>query len=175
LAGEALKAFAERGAWASPSSPAGRRALAEHLRSINNCPDCHVADRPPREHASDPGVVNRGTDGDGFYQPSTVFDDRSPLETYRPRNANLGDPFIRYVCGPTEAAAGVSVSAGVHCAGGEVPIAVLDLRDALDAGDAHARGVCASRRYLYGHLDDDGRRLLATSMEDCLERKSAGP
>jgi hypothetical protein len=172
---EALGALVERGRVLGPQGATERRASASHLRAINGCSGCHVPDRDPREHVSDPGIASRGTDDSGFFQASSVFDDRAPLESYRPRNANQGDRFVRYVCGRSQAPATAQTDGSVSCASGEVPIGILDIRAALREGDAHARSVCASRLYLFERLDGPGQKAMAEPMAVCDEGKDEPP
>jgi hypothetical protein len=166
---DALASMLEHGAFLGPRDPDERRAMSARLRGQNDCAGCHQRERAPRARIDDPGAVNRGSDASGFFQPSTVLDDRAPLESYRPRNANAGDPFVRYACASSEVAGTVSTGGAVTCPGGEVPVAVLDVRSALLAGDSHARDLCASRRYLYERLDDSGRETFREAMAVCSE------
>jgi hypothetical protein len=116
-----------------------------------------------------PGIVNRGSDDSGFFQVATVLADRVPIEIHRVFNPNADDPFIRFVCGEGDAPAVVDRGklGSVKCPGGEVPEGVLDLPAALRAGDAHARRVCLSRRYLYDRLDEAGRDAWRDAMAEC--------
>jgi hypothetical protein len=165
----ALGELLERGVALAPSSAAAREAAARHLRAINGCAGCHTRGRAPRARAEEPGLVNRGTDASGFFQISTVLYDHAPLETYRARNANAGDPFVHFVCGPTRTGAIVAGDplGRVRCPSGEIPVGVLDVRAALTAGDVHARRLCESRRWLFGHLDDPGRAQFGEAAAEC--------
>jgi hypothetical protein len=178
VATEALGAMVLAGEVLAPNDPAGRRRSAEHLRGINDCAGCHLLARPARHFVDDPALVNRGTDDSGFFHVSTVLGDEAPLETYRPRDQNRDDPFLTYRCGETvlprsKPAAGDETStthvAHVRCPSGDrrLPVARLDLRAALSAHDAHAEGVCRSRRYLYERLDELGQRHFAGAMALC--------
>lgn len=159
----------ESGIALAPRDPRARAAAAEHLRGLNDCRGCHLPRRAPRARTGDPGVVSRGSDGSGFFHVSTVLSDRAPLETYRPRNANAGDPFVHFVCGPHEDPADIDRGdlAAVRCREGWVPIGVLDLAAALAARDPHALKLCASRWYLYRHLDETGKRRFADAAREC--------
>jgi hypothetical protein len=153
----------------APRSAAARATMGERLRSLNGCAACHARERPPRARMDAPGIVNRASDSSGFFQVSTVLSDRAPLEMHRPRNLNVGDPFMRFVCGEGETPAVVEDSGlgSVRCPGREVPVGVLDLASALRAADPHALRVCASRRFLYEHLDALGRSVWIDAMAEC--------
>lgn len=168
---EATRALGDlvvKGLVLSPSTAPERAKNAAHLRSINDCADCHRHGRPPRLHVDEPGVVNRGTDASGFFHVATVLDDRAPLETYRPRDANRSDPFVRYECDgrPAEVHASDDVGA-VRCKDGKIPVGILDVGGALRARDPHALRVCGSRRHLYEHLDDEAKGLFRTALDVC--------
>jgi hypothetical protein len=158
----ALGELIERADVLAPSSPAERHRAAAGLMGINYCASCHVPLRAGGEASS---LVRRGTDGSGLFQPATVLGDRAPLETYRPRNANLGDARIRLVCGPEGRP---SVTAGEPaCPGAERLEGIFDVQGAAIAGEPHARRLCASRRYLFDRLDGRGRALFAAAMAEC--------
>jgi hypothetical protein len=169
---EATAAFVglvEDGRVRAPRSAAARANMAERLRSLNGCAACHSRERAPRTRMDAPGIVNRGSDSSGFFQVSTLLADRAPLEMHRPRNPNADDPFIRFVCGEGETPAVVQPGklGSVRCPGGEVPVGVVDLPAALRASDVHALRVCASRRFLYEHLDTLGRSVWIDAMAEC--------
>jgi hypothetical protein len=44
---------------------------------------------------------------------------------------------------------------------------ILDVRAALEANDPHARRLCASRRFLYEHLDADGKGIYQEAIAEC--------
>ena len=158
----ALGALVESGAVLGPASTAERRRAAAGLKAINDCASCHMPLRAPGGAGS---LVGRGTDASGFYQPATVLRDRAPLETYRPRDANRGDRFVRFVCGPSARPARLEPEP--RCDGGERVDGILDVRTALASADAHATRLCASRRHLFAHLDARGRGLYAEAMSEC--------
>ena len=54
-----------------------------------------------------------------------------------------------------------------RCEDASVPIARLDIPCGLRAKDTHADAVCASRRYLYDHMDDVGKRAFADAFVAC--------
>jgi hypothetical protein len=99
---DALGRLMEEGVALGPSGRDARNEAALHLQGLNACASCHVPDRPPRRRMDEHGIVNRGADASGFFQISTVLADRAPLETYRPVNSNLADPYLHFVCGPDE-------------------------------------------------------------------------
>jgi len=147
---------------AAPQDVAARERSAAALRAKNDCAGCHAPRRPPRRN---PGLVNRGTDGSGFFHIPTVLGDRAPIETYRPRNANASDRFVSYRCETGQAS--VDARAGVTCPDGRVPVAELDLTAALRAADPHARAVCASRRYLLEHMSEAARSVYQDAARAC--------
>jgi hypothetical protein len=153
----------------SPRFVEGHARFTTELRFLNDCGGCHVHDRAPRLREDAPPAPNRGADSSGLFQVPTVLSDRAPLETYRPRNANADDPFVRFVCGASEEPAIVDKGGLGHvtCAGGEVPEGVLDLGTAIRLSDAHALRVCASRRSLFEHLDEEGKTAYRSAMAEC--------
>jgi hypothetical protein len=117
-------------------------AAALHLRGINDCAGCHQKRRPE----ATTGPVHRGTDDQGFFGLRSVFEDEGPTETYRPRDANAGDPFI------------------ARLPGGR---ARLDMKAALAARDPHALRVCASRAALSLYFDDEARIAFRAPLRAC--------
>ena len=121
-----------------------------------------------------PGSPTRQTDAAGWFVPETVLRDRAPLEHHRPREMNVDDPYVRFDC---PAADGEATPAEIvkhddgtrwpSCGGKATAIGVLDVASALAAGDAHAKAVCASRRALFDHMDDEGKKAFAAAFEVC--------
>jgi hypothetical protein len=98
-----------------------------------------------------------------------VLADAAPLERHRPRDLNIEDHFMRITCvrGSAMIAADREGGRQPRCTDGEVPRATLDVPRALAAGDAHARAVCASRRWLAAHLSDQARARFTAAIEEC--------
>jgi hypothetical protein len=166
LATERLGRLLEAGEVAGPATEGARNEAAARLRSINDCAGCHQPRQAPRRR---PGLVNRGTDASGFFHLSTALFDRAPLETYRARNPNLRDPYVRFVCGERELPAQPDPQqpGGVRCPEGDVPVGVLDVVASRRAATPHAARLCASRRFLYDRLDERGRGLFRAAIETC--------
>ncbi|MEZ4317190.1 MAG: hypothetical protein R3F61_06790 [Myxococcota bacterium] len=118
----------------------GRRNL-DAVRAKLDCDRCHVADRPANTRAGEHGFVSRGTDGAGFFTPSTLLSDSVPAELYglAPGPA----PFTSWRCAEHEVPAGTR-----RCADGTLPVAEWDHQGALLAGDPHAAAAEASRTHL---------------------------
>ncbi len=129
-----------------PSDHAERAGAAARLRTTNACASCHVPERPGRKRVTDPGIVNRGTDGSGLFQIADVLKDSSPFETYRPRDGNLKDSFITRRCGD-------DVTDAPSCQNGMIAVGQLDVVRAVRAGDRHAIRLCRSRLAVATRLD----------------------
>ena len=158
-ASNALSELVLRGAVAGPTDARERAHAADRLRALNACASCHVPFASPRSKVTDPGFVNRGTDASGLYQIAAVLHDRLPFETYRPRDANRGDPFVRRECGATETASG-------RCADGSIALGELDVKRGLSAHDPHVLRVCAARLALASRLDGTAPTI-AASIDEC--------
>jgi hypothetical protein len=160
---------AQERANASLAALAPDEHTAAHLVRQNDCASCHVHARAsntrPREH----GILNRATDANGFFAIESVLEDEAPLESYRPEDPNLGDPYIEVRCG--DASAEIVSRAGeerhARCPGGQVPRARYDLVRALAAADAHALEVCESRRALFAWVDRTAREAFAGAFGEC--------
>ncbi len=115
-----------------------------------DCDGCHREGRPDNARVGEYGLVARGTDGAGFFTPSTLLARDVPLERYGAVDPNRGDRFVVARCadGSPQAARG-------GCADGSVPRASLTLEAALAAGDAHALAHCATWRALAPFLPDE--------------------
>ncbi len=146
-------------------------ALERFIRrfdSLNDCASCHAHEQR-QAIAERPGHPNRRTDASGLYVPLESLGDVAPVERHRPRDTNADDPYVHTTCGdaPAELATGRDGARRYVCPGGGLPISRLDLAAARAAGDAHAQAVCASRAYLFAHLDEAGRRAFAGGFVEC--------
>ncbi len=146
-------------------SPEARSKYFKWFRSISDCAGCHPANKPTNALARARGMPNRATDANGMYTPATVFANETALEAYRPHDRNRDDPFVRYDCPEGEP----TVRSGKHvtCPEQRVPTASFDMAAALAGGSPHAQAVCRARNYLYKHLSQQGRRLVAQAMDEC--------
>jgi hypothetical protein len=137
-------------------------AAAAHLEALNDCSGCHVHGRKARTRTTEPGVVNRGADASGLFQPMSVLQDEVPIETYRPTDANAGRPFLTRMCGDHRATTD-------RCQDGSVMTARLDVGAGMRAHDPHTMRVCASRLALAGMLDHVNAAIGA-AVEECTRR-----
>ncbi len=162
--GDAVAQRAADQALAAGLPPAARGRLVE----LNQCAGCHTPDKPAATRVAESTLPHRKTDASGLYHPQSVLERETPVEFSRPNDPNLADPFVRFRC----ATGGLSVreaggSKSPRCSDGSVPLATLDLQRALAAGDPHAQAVCASRKFIWEHLDELGRVAFADAFSDC--------
>lgn len=154
-------------AWKTTKASRERGISGFHKRS--GCAGCHPSDRARRLQVSDPGIVSRPTDTAGYYVPLSVLSDQAPVETYHPRDNNAEDPCVSVTCGDVVATLESSETGArrFRCKDASVPIARLDVPCGLRSEDAHTAAVCASRRYLYEHMDDVGKGAFADAFVAC--------
>ncbi len=126
-------------------------AWEQQYRSKHGCDACHTLDRPDNLAAGDHGLVNRGTDGQGWFTPSTVLAPDVPVETYGAWRGDDLDPYIVRDDGP-------------------VPRVHLDVARGLAAADPHTLAHCRSVAWVVDHLraGDPARERLAA--HPCLDR-----
>lgn len=163
---ERMRTLQDRG---RPQSAEERRELIEDYRRNNDCAKCHAHDKPVQ--TSRVRGIHRATDSNGFYVPLSVLMDTVPLERHRPRDMNVGDPFLTITC-PTQGdhpvlAQGAAGAREYRCLQGGSPSGTLDVKKALAANDARTIALCKSRAYLRAHMDDHARTLFATQFADC--------
>ncbi|MCA9684072.1 MAG: hypothetical protein KC457_17865 [Myxococcales bacterium] len=145
-----------------------RVAYLSRIESKNQCVVCHVHERSDNRREGELGVVDRGTDGNGFFTPHTVLLDEMPLERYGDIDPNLHDPWVEVRCPEGEVTLetrGRRLQA--TCPNDAVPRARFNLALALSHGDARAKRICIARRYLYEHLDERGREHFAAAIDAC--------
>ena len=146
--GDSAAAEAAKDGFIDALAKSDRKNL-DGVRSKLGCDGCHTLDRLPNTRPGEHGIVARGTDGAGFFTPSTLLADAAPLEVYGV-DPNPGAPFTTITCAdgnPPEIRA-----KRVRCASG-VPTAHVDVAAAAEAGDPHALAVVASREHLLGGAD----------------------
>lgn len=145
------------------------RSVVRFSRLLD-CASCHGHGRLEAA-ATEDAHLRRGTDASGMHVFRYVLADLAPLETYRPRDPNADDPFVTYECAgePTDRAAlvGPAGTTAVRCPDGDVPTLHYALADALDAGEAHARRVCESRRALAKWMTERAREAYADALATC--------
>jgi len=162
-----------------PGAPAKARKEMDDFRKLNQCSLCHRINQaaPTRVPANSifngltlpPGtIIDLMTDADGFFQPITVLSDTMTIRNARPWDLNADDAFVTVFCGDRITKATVHGDhRGYSCPDQAVPVGRLDMAAALKHGDAHALGVCASRRYLYAHMDKAGRDAFRRYFREC--------
>jgi hypothetical protein len=162
-----------------PDAPASAHAEMQDFRILNQCALCHVINQPAPTKVPDasifngltlaPGtIVNMMTDADGFFQPITVLTDRMTVRNARPWDLNADDPFITVWCGSQKTTAVANGDQrGYTCPDNGVPIGKLDMPAALEHKNKHALQVCDARKYLYAHMQEDGRKAFAASFLEC--------
>jgi hypothetical protein len=160
----------------------------EQFARHNDCASCHIHGKPERRMhpypgASDEGLPNRATDTKGLYAIASVLSDSAPLDMSRALDMNTEDPFIRATC-QEEAPARLMMRRGAGrvvrgrryvCDDGSIPRGRLDMRAAVANADPHALAVCRSRRYLFEHMDEGGRRAFSEVLGECEPRAGAAP
>ncbi len=139
------------------------------FRRLNQCGACHQANRPVPKTTTESGLALPETDADGFYQPITVLTDFMTLVNDRPWDLNAGDPYITVWCGNDKAKPTTRGDSYQRytCPGNVTPVGKLDMAAALKLKNPHALKVCAARKYLYEHMDDNGREIFASGFAEC--------
>ena len=140
----------------------------EMLRGFNDCSRCHEHQKPELNRA-EVRAPRRSTDGSGLFELLAVLRDESPIEMNRPRDMNVGLPFVEVRCGAARAELQVRPDGARRfvCKDGSVPIGKLDVARAMAANDPYAQEVCKARRYLYDHMDDGARKEFQAGFAAC--------
>lgn len=175
--GQSMRGFS----WARGSADGQREADARvaelvpasavaKLRRLNDCASCHLEKKSEQREVDGSGLPNRRTDDVGFYQVQAVLDDEQPLETTRPRDTNVDEPFVVLSCpngSPAQQGGFDDGRRTVRCEGNGLPRARYDVAAGLGAGALRALRVCASRRYLYEHMTDRARAAFRAEFAAC--------
>lgn len=149
------------------AAPVSRRSLAR-FRMLNRCQSCHVSDKPQASLANGP-LPPWPTDGSGLYVPLAVLGKEALLsDSDFFDDPNAGDPFVSVSCNSGNINAHDNGrSRWFTCPGNVIAGGQYDITAALIAGEDHARRVCASRQYLFGHMDETGRDVFSGAMAEC--------
>lgn len=153
-----------------PGASAGAESEIRHFRTLNQCGGCHLTNQPAPTSVSPPSrtPMNLLTDSHGFFQPITVLANRMTVRSARKWDLNADDPFITVWCGSQKTTAVTDGDRrGYKCADGAVAVGEFQLSAALKAKDPHAFQVCASRAYLYRHMDSKAREAYRTAFAEC--------
>jgi hypothetical protein len=137
-------------------------AWERQYRSKHGCDGCHLADRLPNERPGEHGLVNRGTDAQGWFTPSTVLATAVPAEAYGAWHGDRTDPHATPSCAEGREHA--------RCDDGTVPTWTLDLPTALAEGSAHAAAHCASVAWIADHLAPDDPSRVGLADHPCLSQ-----
>ena len=158
----------------TPQLHASRRDIAR-FRDLNRCQGCHQADKPPAADDRDP-LPPWPTDASGLYVPLAVLDDSALLSASDFfDDPNAGDRFVTASCASGAAELRENgYSRWFNCPDGSMPTGRYDIRAALRSGENHAKQVCATRLYLFDHLDHVGRKAFDKAMTSCRDAASQG-
>jgi hypothetical protein len=132
----------------------------------NQCTRCHSYARPDNGREQEHGLVNRGTDGSGFFTPQTVFADAIVLERYGGHDPNLDDPAVAITCPDGRPATRHSEGTRKRAACADQAVAIARLDDQA-VEPARLERICRARRYLFDHLDDQGKQVFAAALLPC--------
>ncbi len=129
------------------------------------CTNCHKHDNPPRLMKSELFE----SDSAGFFNPIGVLQDSLAIRDQRPWDWNADNSYISVWCGNIQVKAEVNGESRKYpaCKNGEAPIGKLDLKLALQKGDAHAKALCESRRFLFNNMDSFARDSFKNAFEKC--------
>lgn len=153
-----------------PNAPDSAQAEMRLFRRLNQCGACHQPNRPTPTTSSlmlaSPSHLP--TDAYGFFQPLAVLESSMNVRASRPWDLNADDPFVSVWCGDERIHAVTDGDRrGYKCSGGQPAIGRLDMVAALAKKDAHALAVCASRKYLYQHMNTQARDAYRRSFTEC--------
>lgn len=141
---------------------ARRVEILDGVRARNACAGCHGLERPENEEPRQHGLVDRGTDRNGFFTPRTVLWDEVPLEAYGVHDRSWDDPGLEIRC------AGVPVTGpGRRCADGGIARGRLRWDAPEPEAQALRAAVCEGRRWLADHMAEDDRAILAPVLAPC--------
>ncbi len=152
--------------WASRSAT-DRQAVVSSFRQKNDCLPCHDPARPENTTAREHGLVNRGTDGSGFFTPYTLFEDEVPLEQYGAHDHTLSDPLVDVLCGEEIIASPQASGWDRTCADGQAPRARWRWDRAWKTAPTRAKQRCDQAKWLYEHMDEEAQKHVGPFFDNC--------
>jgi len=147
--------------------PAARKAEVQGFRQKNACLPCHDPGRPDNERPGQHGIVNRGTDGSGFFTPATLFEDDVPLEQYGSFDHTVEDPLVDIRCGEEILSSTQRKKWNRRCDNGRAPRALWRWDRAWSQAPTRAKQRCAQAKWLFEHMDDGAREQVAHFFDNC--------
>ncbi|MCR9160254.1 MAG: hypothetical protein ACE37F_27370 [Nannocystaceae bacterium] len=159
--------LAERIAKSEPVSswqPARAQAEVRSFREKNTCLPCHDPARPENTRAGEHGLVNRGTDGSGFFTPYTLFEDEVPLEQYGVHDRSMTDPLVDIVCSGTVVA---TDGWDRTCPQGAAPRARWRWDRAWAQAPTRAKQRCTQAEWLFERMDAKARKQVTHFFDNC--------
>jgi hypothetical protein len=154
------------GLYFPPGEDSDTQAIA-HFRQLNHCGACHEPDAPAPATTAPPFRFE--TDSRGFFQPQAVLEGRMTVRDHRDWDLTADDPFVTVWCG-TQAVKATTTSDSRYyvCPGDAAPEGTLDLKSALAKKNPHALALCASRAFLYSHMDGKAQMAFKSAVDECL-------
>lgn len=155
-------------------SPPGKHMAASarskylaRFQEKSDCASCHSFNRAENRVPRQWGLVNRGTDGSGFFGIYAVLQDRVALESYGDFDRSLDDPALDVACWVDGARQGPPHSR--RCARG-IAMATIDWSRAWSQTPQRARQICASRRYLVERMEPPAKAQYRRALTPCAGR-----
>lgn len=162
--------LAERIAGSQPVAswkPAAREAEVQSFRQKNACLPCHDPARPENTRGGEHGLVNRGTDGSGFFTAYTLFEDEVPLEQYGAFDHSVGDPLLDIVCGDAVVPPGPGEAWDRTCPDGVTPRARWRWDRAWKDAPTRAKNRCTQAKWLFERMDEAAQKQVTHFFDNC--------
>ncbi|MGH1343136.1 MAG: hypothetical protein ACRBN8_16380 [Nannocystales bacterium] len=147
--------------------PAARDAQTQAFRQKNACLPCHDPGRRENTRRGEFGLVNRGTDGSGFFTPYTLFEDESPMEQYGAHDRTLVDPLVDIVCGETIIDAKVAPGWDRACQDDVTPRARWRWDRAWETDPTRAKQRCTQAMWLFERMEPAARKQVERFFDNC--------
>lgn len=147
--------------------PAVREAQTQAFRQKNACLPCHEPGRRENTRSGEFGLVNRGTDGTGFFTPYTLFADEAPLEQYGAHDRTLVDPLVDILCGETIVASPQDTGWDRTCPNGVTPRARWRWDRAWETAPTRAKQRCTQAMWLFERMEPAARNQVERFFDNC--------